>query len=527
MAIQIEEDENNDSYDNNNNNDNNSGRGGFGGGGGLGNIIGMLLPFLFRNPKMGFGILIIGGLAYFVYSKFSGTSNRNSSSRNSSSMARGADLSPKVFSEAYVFEPLSATGNTLPERVTLEQYAPTRKSQGEQGSCVGWGSAYATRTILEAVATGKNPDNIAFSPSFLYNQIGLAGCQGSYVQRAMDNMLQVGSLPFTEFPYTDKSCSKKPNSAELQEAGQYKMRGSNRLTKKENDLEIDMLAMKQNIAHKAPVVIGMMVGGSFMQDMMGQKVWKPTQSDMKMRGFGGHCMAVIGYDDYLEGGAFQLMNSWGEEWGQNGLAWVRYADFKHFAKEAYGVFPLRDARKPANTVFSAKIGLMLNESKQNIAFKLVAGAAAGNVFESVQALNKADKKGSKFKIQVTNSEECYTYVFAEENNASKVLFPYTKKHSPYCGITGTRLFPKDYSMFPDAVGAKDYMAVVMTKQAIDSDALNKRINNSKRATFAERVNEALAQETTKGTFQAGNLVEVQGANDNKNAIAIILAINKK
>jgi hypothetical protein len=82
-------------------------------------------------------------------------------------------------------------------------------------------------------------------------------------------------------------------------------------------------------------------------------------------------------------------------------------------------------------------------------------------------------------------------------------------------------------MFPDAVGAKDYMAVVMTKQSIDFDALNKRINNSKRATFAERVNEALAQETTKGTFQAGNLVEVQGANDNKNAIAIILAINKK
>lgn len=523
MAIQIEEDENNDSYENNNN-DNNRGGGGFSGGGGLGNIIGMILPFLFRNPKMGFGILIIGGLAYFVYSKFSGNSNNsNRSSQNSSPLARGADLSPEVFSEAFVFEPLSATGNTLPERMSLEQYAPTRKNQGEQGSCVGWGSAYAARTILEAVATGKNPDNLAFSPSFLYNQISLKDCQGSYVQYAMDNMLKVGSMPFTEFGYNDKSCSKKPNAAELQEAGQYKMRGSNRLTKKEDDLQIDFLAIKQNIAHKAPVVIGMLVGGSFMQDMMGQKVWKPTQADMKMRGFGGHCMTIIGYDDYLEGGAFQLMNSWGEEWGEKGLAWVRYADFKHFGKEAYGVFPLRDVKKPANSIFNAKVGLMLNESKKNIGFKLV----GGNVFESVQALNKADKKGSKFKIQVTNSEECYTYVFAEENNASKVLFPYTKKHSPYCGITGTRLFPKDFSMFPDAVGAKDYMAVVMTKQAIDFDALNKRINNSKRATFAERVNEALAQETTKGTFQAGNLVEVQGANDNKNAIAIILAINKK
>lgn len=55
----------------------------------------------------------------------------------------------------------------------------------------------------------------------------------------------------------------------------------------------------------------MMVGGSFMQDMMGQVKWMPTQSDYTMQGIGGHAMCVIGYDDLKFGkdGGFQIMNS--------------------------------------------------------------------------------------------------------------------------------------------------------------------------------------------------------------------------
>jgi C1A family cysteine protease len=59
-----------------------------------------------------------------------------------------------------------------------------------------------------------------------------------------------------------------------------------------------------------------------------------------MMGFGGHAMCVIGYDDRKEGGAFQIMNSWGNDWGVNGIGWVLYKDFKHFVREAYGLDPM-------------------------------------------------------------------------------------------------------------------------------------------------------------------------------------------
>ncbi|MEH0069911.1 hypothetical protein V6L77_05615 [Pannonibacter sp. Pt2-lr] len=45
-----------------------------------------------------------------------------------------------------------ARGNyaALPPRVSLKAFAPTPGDQGQQGSCVGWASAYAARTLSEA-----------------------------------------------------------------------------------------------------------------------------------------------------------------------------------------------------------------------------------------------------------------------------------------------------------------------------------------------------------------------------------------
>jgi hypothetical protein len=281
-----------------------------------------------------------------------------------------------------------------------------------------------------------------------------------------------------------------------------------------------MLAMKQNLAQGAPVVIGMMVGGSFMQDMMGKKVWIPTRDDYDMAGFGGHAMCVIGYDDFLEGGSFQIMNSWGEEWGEKGLAWIRYKDFEVFAKEAYGTYPMGSASAPKSDKLDVQIGLINNSSNQNIALS----QKEDNVFETSEPIHVGDK----FKMEVTNSLDCYTYIFGQETDGSSyVLFPYTPKHSPYCGITGTRLFPKDYSMQADDKGSKDLIAVVVTKTAIDYKELNDAINKGK-GSYGAKVNAAIADMQIEDVqFKTSDRVSFQCAPNGKNAVAVIVEIDKK
>ena len=67
----------------------------------------------------------------------------------------GYSFSPAQFKKANVYEGLSDdnTKNPFPEMVSLLRFAPDRKNQGQQGSCVAWSSTYAARSIVEAAST--------------------------------------------------------------------------------------------------------------------------------------------------------------------------------------------------------------------------------------------------------------------------------------------------------------------------------------------------------------------------------------
>ena len=57
------------------------------------------------------------------------------------------------------------------------------------------------------------------------------------------------------------------------------------------------------------------------------------------------------------------MNSWGRDWGKDGIAWVKYNDFQHFVKEAYGLYPMGSADKYDDTKMAVEFGLIAWPSK--------------------------------------------------------------------------------------------------------------------------------------------------------------------
>lgn len=498
-----------------------------GGGGGLMSLLPMLLG-LFKGKGI-FLLLILAAGAYFLFGR-SGGCNVAETAKKLFSQS-GYNFSPSEFNKASVYEGLEddKNKNPLPEAVSLLRFAPDRLNQGQQGSCVAWSCAYASQTILTSAATGQDPNSIRFSPSYLYNQIKLEGCQGSYLQRAMEAMSRNGGVPLSQYPYREDDCDREPTSSDVQSGRQNVIHGFTRITDGDNINSISIRGVKEHLAKNAPVAIGMMVGQSFMQDMMGRELWTPQGMDASQMGMGGHAMSVIGYDDRKFGGAFQIMNSWGPEWGKNGVGWVRYGDFKEYVREAYGIDPLPKRSNVANIPLECNIGLVNNADKKNIPLKVT----GGNVFQTVSPI----AIGTRFKMSIENATECYIYVFGlETNNSTYVLFPYLKqgetvsKHSPYCGITGYRLFPKAQSMEADNIGNKDYIAIVVSKEELDYNALNTAITRSTRADFAGRVNEAL-QSILISTARFNNTNDGRiyfkvDANSNK-AVACVVAIDKK
>jgi hypothetical protein len=525
-----------------NSGDNSPGGGdGFGGGGGDngGGIIGLLLLLLgiFRGRGLIFLLLILGG-GYLLMRSGACNGGSGGLSNTAQKLFTGGYLDPRQFEKANIYESLSddSTKNPLPEAANLQKFAPSVGDQGHQGSCVAWSSAYAARTIEEAARSGADPNSLRFSPSFLYNQIGLENCDGSYIERAMEFMTQSGSIPYDQFPYSDQDCSKQPDQQQLEQARQFKMRGFNRLTPGDRNNAIDLHAIKENIAQGAPVVIGMQVGGSYMQPMLGKDLWTPTDEDRSLMGFGGHAQCVVGYDDRKYGGAFLLMNSWGPQWGNNGFAWVRYPDFKFFVREAYGIEPMSKTGAAAAEPLDVEVGLVQvhYEGKKTISGDYIPlQVKAGNTFETIDPV----KKGTRFKMEVRNTTECYVYVFGKETDGtSYTLFPYPKtddpaktKYSPFCGITGYRLFPKDKSMTPDSIGTRDVIAVVVSKKQLDWYGLNNSLAANPGQDYATRVNNAIGEHLVRHTvFKSsakGNMqFTVQG--DENSVVATIVEISK-
>lgn len=497
MPIRMTDDpQGQDNYDYND--DSGGGRSNFPGGGGGGGLLSLLplLLGLFRGKGI-IWLIVIGLAIYFLGGKggcnLGGLLGDDNSGVQQLFSKSGYGYSAKEFDKASIYEGLEDNNakNPLPEAVSLLRFAPRRGDQGQQGSCVAWSSAYAAQTILTAAATGKDPNFIAFSPSYLYNQIRLSqDCQGSYIQRAMEAIKRNGGVPLSQYPYNDQDCSRSPSGADLATGRQNTIHGFTRLTEGDNLNQISVRAVKEHLAKDAPVVIGMLVGQSFMTDMMGRELWQPQGLDKAQVGLGGHAMCVIGYDDRKFGGAFQIMNSWTPQWGKDGIAWVRYGDFKNFVREAYGIDPLPKSAAVANLPLECSVGLINNATKQYIKLK----STGNNTFQTVTPI----KVGARFKMEVKNATECYVYMFGQETDGtSYILFPYLKpgqtvsKHSPYCGITGFRVFPKSESLEADNIGNKDYIAVVTSKKELNYNQLNNAISTSAQTTYSGKVNDAL------------------------------------
>ncbi len=223
--------------------------------------------------------------------------------------------------------PLASTSmmGALPSQVDLSNWFPTPGNQGNQSSCVGWAVAYGLKSYQEAVERRQPPASSTnvFSPSFIYNQIKLNHCGGgSYIYDALNLLKKSGVSTWESFPYAEYDCNAIPSQTVSNQAKDFAIADWRRVNI-QDDIEI-----KSQLNAGFPVVIGMMVDEGFERLGYNQTYQAPSGQSK-----GGHAMVVVGYDDNKN--AYKVFNSWGTDWGTNGLGWVSYQVFKDRVREAY------------------------------------------------------------------------------------------------------------------------------------------------------------------------------------------------
>jgi len=232
------------------------------------------------------------------------------------------------------------TQTKLAPAVSLKKYAPVPQDQGAYNNCVGWATAYAARSIMEAKKYNCSDPRLikrnAFSPGFIYKLI--APGNSCYTPVAIEHALQaMQSKGAAKISAVQEICPDRLSKGVYASASKYKIQQYERLFFYKEPASEKILGIKKSLAEGIPVVVGMRCTPSF-EFADGYDLWKPKESK-QTRNFFGHAVCIVAYDNAKYGGAFQVMNSWGTRWGNKGFIWIRYADFTNFVKYAYLMHP--------------------------------------------------------------------------------------------------------------------------------------------------------------------------------------------
>mgnify|MGYP000308034623 CR=1 FL=1 len=417
----------------------------------------------------------------------------------------GATLDPEVYMKVVKIPPLARGDyDELPNVVSLKNYVPPVGNQGSSGSCVGWSSVYAARTLAEQrrlnLSSPEQRLNSRFSPAYIYNQIRLnkQSCEdGSYVSAALTLMRDQGVLPLAQFPYSDEYCYRLPTPSEKQQAAAFRIDDFRRLGSRYHRSSLH-LSTRKALHRGHPVVIGMLVGESFMQHEGSASVQFSSGDDLaydnnSLQDYGGHAMTVIGYDDTKDGGAFEIMNSWGTDWGNKGFVWLKYHDYNRWVREAYElippprIIPVPVVKKPQPN-FTAEVRF-IDFNGMELPLKQV-----GNNSQLVSGLGS----GSRFRVELTMLDDSYLYILGADkaSNDHVVLFPHGQSVSPYIGRGETMLLPgptEDYFTQLNDVQGVDYFVVLMSRQPIDVTEVKRQLNSGKHLAIEQRLKAAIGE----------------------------------
>jgi len=213
-------------------------------------------------------------------------------------------------------------------KVDLKPYCPTVQHQGTMSSCTGWAVGYAAQTIQYAISKewkGKTDKitNRAFSALFLYNLLKeekIESCGvGTNIGKALELLQDKGNIHSEDFD-THRDCNRQPSDKELAYAQNYKIKNFVTLFPADERGNIVKHKVKLSLAQGMPVIVGIPITKKFQK--LKTSFWYPSE---KKQPAGHHAMVVVGFDD--KKGAFEIMNSWGKGWGNDGFFWMKYDDF--------------------------------------------------------------------------------------------------------------------------------------------------------------------------------------------------------
>ncbi|MCB0455826.1 MAG: DUF4384 domain-containing protein [Aequorivita sp.] len=400
----------------------------------------------------------------------------------------GYESIPKKANNVSFFDDLADV-----KRASLKQYVPTVKNQGGYQTCLGWSTGYYGRTILEAkqqnITNAEDIDAIAFSPIFTYLNAKVVednyNCnKGAFIHKGAQSLVEDGAPYFRDYSEAEFCDDAIPETV-AQNASNHKIKDFRRLITYDAE-PLEIIDNVKRALHNGNPVIG---GFKFENTLLVAK--NVYLSDNSPTG-SGHAMCVIGFDDEKYGGAFEIVNSWGTNWGNNGYIWMKYDDFVRLCMYAVELIPNPKPEAQYRTLagelrIELKGGLPMQVAKGDGTFKksVLGWQDVVNEEETnektigdYRTVNRYPKE-TRYRMYAKVDQPAYVYVFgADSSGENGILFPHEGNVSTYIDHEGSELVVpgEKYFFRLNKDVASDYTIVIFSLEKIDYNEVLQKLN---------------------------------------------------
>jgi len=214
---------------------------------------------------------------------------------------------------------LRHTAKDEPSSVSLRRYVRSVFNQGSTNSCVA-------QALAGAIGIMETQAGLSYSPPsrlFMYfNSRASHGSQnkdaGTFIRTAVKGLVNLG-VPHEEF----WAFSTNPLRVNRRPGWQPYMMGHPRRDGEYYWIfekgERRLAAIKAALIQGYPVVFGTLITRRFKETDGKTPISVPVVGEKIL---GGHAMVITGYVQDREGLRFQILNSWGPQWGDGSFAWL-------------------------------------------------------------------------------------------------------------------------------------------------------------------------------------------------------------
>lgn len=193
--------------------------------------------------------------------------------------------------------------------ISLRAVAGPVWDQGELGSCTGHGVGRCDWVVSHLQGEIFMPSRLMLYYNGRKIENNVRRDDGAMIRDVVKGLAKIGVCDEARWPYNPKKFASSPSKAALSEASLHQAMQYERVPQ-------SVSAIRSCLNNGLPVVFGATLYSSF--DTIGESglVPMPRKDEGVM---GGHCMAIIGHDPRTK--RFEVINSWGTEWGDQGYCW--------------------------------------------------------------------------------------------------------------------------------------------------------------------------------------------------------------